>query len=121
MGVRGPLALALRGACTRIGGPSFSSASPAWPLEARGPRPKGTLGLEEGQATSKALLQELHIGGRGWVFKGGREAEDVVLNILWLHGGDIQKVVGVDVVDLGEGLGEESEGGPPAPCLLMLS
>lgn len=30
----------------------------------------GMLGLEEGQATSKALLQELHVGGRGRVFKG---------------------------------------------------
>lgn len=33
--------------------------------------PAGTLGLEEGQATPESLLQELHVGGRGWVFKGG--------------------------------------------------
>lgn len=69
----------------------------------------GSLGLEEGQAAPEALLQELHVGGRGRVFKGGREAEDVILNVLGLHGRDVQEVVGVDVVDLGEDLGEESK------------
>lgn len=61
----------------------------------------GSLGLEEGQAAPEALLQELHVGGRGRVFKGGREAEDVILNVLGLHGRDVQEVVGVDVVDHG--------------------
>lgn len=60
--------------------------------------PAGTLGLEEGQAPPKALLQELHVGGCRWVFEGGREAEDL-FHVLRLHGGDVQEVVGVDVVD----------------------
>lgn len=76
----------------------------------------GSLGLEEGQAAPEALLQELHVGGRGRVFKGGREAEDVVLNVLGLHGRDVQEVVGVDVVDLGEELGEENRGRGPSAC-----
>lgn len=106
---------AREGSVLGTGGPSSSPPPRAWPLR------DGTLVLEEGQATPKALLQELHVGGRGRVFEGGREAEDVVLNILGLHGGDIQEVVGVDVVDLGEGLGEESGGplrGLSAPALL---
>lgn len=84
---------AREGSVLGTGGPSSSPPPRAWPLR------DGTLVLEEGQATPKALLQELHVGGRGRVFEGGREAEDVVLNILGLHGGDIQEVVGVDVVD----------------------
>lgn len=61
----------------------------------------GTLGLEERQAAAKALLQELHVCGCGRVFKSGREAEDIVLDVLGLHGGDVQEVVGVDVVNHG--------------------
>lgn len=99
---------------------AFASAPPH-PVQPGLSWSEATLGLEEGQAAPKAFLQELHVGGRGRVFKGGREAEDVVLNILRLHGGDVQEVVGIDVVDLGEGLGEESEGAPLAPCLLPLS
>lgn len=116
----GPLALGLRGLSSALEAlPSAPLLQP--PLQPGLSWPEGTLGLEEGQATPKALLQELHIRGCGRVFKGGREAEDIVLNILGLHGGDIQEVVGVDVVDLGEGLGEESERAPTAPGLLMPS
>lgn len=68
----------------------------------------GPLGLEEGQATPESLPQELHVGGCGWVLKGGREAEDIVLHVFGLHGGDVQEVVGIDVMDLGEGLDEEN-------------
>lgn len=41
----------------------------------------------------------------------------MALDFLGLHGGDVQEVVGIDVVDLGEGLGEESgmEGAPRLP------
>lgn len=86
------------------------------PVQLVSHRQAGSLGLEEGQAAPEALLQELHVGGRGRVFKGGREAKDVVLNVLGLHGGDVQEVVGIDVVDLGEELGEESGGrGTGAP------
>ena len=85
------------------------------PVQVGSHRPAGSLGLEEGQAAPEALLQELHVGGCGRVFKGGREAEDVVLNVLGLHGRDVQEVVGVDVVDLGEELGEESGVGGPVP------
>lgn len=58
----------------------------------------GSLGLEEGQATPESLPQELHVGGCGWVLKGGGEAKDV-FHVFRLHGGDVQKVVGIDVVD----------------------
>lgn len=68
--------------------------------------PAGTLGLEEGQAPPETLLQELHVGGCRWVFEGGREAEDL-FHVLRLHGGDVQEVVGVDMLDLREGLAEE--------------
>lgn len=52
-----------RGACQSVPA-AFLSSSPC-------PGEAGTLGLEEGQAAPKALLQELHVGGRGRVFKGG--------------------------------------------------
>lgn len=61
--------------------------------------PADTLGVEVGQPAPESLLQELHVGGCGRIFKGGREAEDIVLDILRLHGGDVQEVVGIDVVD----------------------
>lgn len=87
------------------------------PSPCSGPR-GGPLGLEEGQAAPEALLQELQVRGRGRVFKGGREAEGAVLHVLGPHGGEVQEVVGVDVVDLGERLGEvrgPPGSGPPAP------
>lgn len=60
----------------------------------------GTLGLEEGQATPEPFPQELHVGRCGRVLKGRREAEDIIiLHVFRLHGGDVQEVVGVDVVD----------------------
>lgn len=71
-------------------------------------RTLGSLGLEEGQATPESLFQKLHVRGCGWVLKGGGEAEDVAFHVFWLHGGDVQEVVGIDVVDLGEGPGEEN-------------
>lgn len=84
---------------------------------------RGTLGLEEGQATPEPFSQELHVGRCGRVLKGRREAEDIsILHVFRLHGGDVQEVVGVDVVDLEEGLGEGNWGGPrpsqPPPASL---
>lgn len=52
-------------------------------------RTLGTLGLEEGQATPEPLPQELQVSGRGWVLKGRGEAEDIVLLVFRLHGGDV--------------------------------
>ena len=39
----------------------------------------------------------------------------MVLNVLGLHGRNVQEVVGIDVVDLGEKLGKESGVGSPVP------
>lgn len=78
------------------------------------------LGLEQGQAAPQALPQELHVGGRGRVFEGGGEAEGAVLHVLGLHGGDVQEVVGVDVVDLGERLGEGRATRAQSPLLRLL-
>lgn len=48
----------------------------------------------------KSFLQELEVGGCRGIFKTGRETEDAALSFFGLHRSNIQKVVGVDVVDL---------------------